>query len=148
MRETLPHPATRQRWGTNVTFRTDARARSLPNVQRIEERIMKTLQKAVAAVFAASAMVSGATIAQVIYDSTPRYVQANPAQVGTVESIDVVRSRDSSGNRAAGTILGGIVGGVVGHQFGSGRGNDAATVAGALGGAAVGHEIAENRSGS
>jgi uncharacterized protein YcfJ len=105
---------------------------------------MKTLQKAVAAVFAASAMVSGATIAQVIYDSTPRYVQANPAQVGTVESIDVVRNRDSSGNRAAGTILGG---GVVGHQFGSGRGNDAATVAGALGGAAVGHELAENRSG-
>ena len=108
---------------------------------------MKIIQKAVAAVFAAGAMVSGTTIGQVIYDSAPRYVQANPAQVGTVESIDVVRSRDNSGNRVAGTILGGIVGGVVGHQFGSGRGNDAATVAGALGGAAVGHEVAEDRSG-
>jgi uncharacterized protein YcfJ len=108
---------------------------------------MKTLHKAVAAIFAVGALATGPSIAQVVYDSTPRYVQANPAQTGTVESIDVVRSRESSGNRAAGTILGGIVGGVVGHQFGSGRGNDAATVAGALGGAAVGHEIAENRSG-
>ena len=108
---------------------------------------MKTLHKAVAAIFAVGALATTPGIAQVVYDSAPRYVQANPAQTGTVESIDVVRSRESSGNRAAGTILGGIVGGVVGHQFGSGRGNDAATVAGALGGAAVGHEIAENRSG-
>jgi uncharacterized protein YcfJ len=106
---------------------------------------MNNLRKALAGVFAATAVVSGTSIAQVIYDSTPRYVQRNPAYVGTIESIDVVRARE--GNRAAGTILGGVVGGVIGHQFGSGRGNDAATVAGALGGAAVGHEIAENRSG-
>ena len=109
---------------------------------------MKTLHKAIAVAFATTAMVAGNSMAQPVYDAPPRYVQANPALVGTVESIDVVRSgRTDSGNRAAGTILGGIVGGVVGHQFGSGRGNDAATVAGALGGAAVGHELAENRGG-
>ena len=107
---------------------------------------MKTLHKALAGVFAVAATVSGSTIAQVVYDSTPRYVQTNPAYAGVIESIDAVRS-GSEGNKAAGTILGGVVGGVIGHQFGSGRGNDAATVAGALGGAAVGHEIAENRGG-
>jgi uncharacterized protein YcfJ len=35
------------------------------------------------------------------------------------------------------TIAGAIIGGVVGHQFGSGRGNDAATIAGSMLGAAV-----------
>ena len=58
-----------------------------------------------------------------------------------------VTRTDTGATIGPGTVLGAIVGGVVGHQFGSGRGNDAATVAGALGGAAVGHEIAENRSG-
>jgi len=97
-----------------------------------------------AGVFAAAAMVSGNSIAQVIYDSTPRYVQS--ASTGVVDSIERVRSDDRSrGDRVGGTILGGIVGGVIGHQFGSGRGNDAATVAGALGGAAVGHNLAEKR---
>ena len=43
-----------------------------------------------------------------------------------------------SGRLGAGkTLFGAIVGGVIGHQFGSGRGNDAATVAGSLIGAAV-----------
>src|SRR5690606_3599462 len=35
------------------------------------------------------------------------------------------------------TLLGGLIGGVVGHQFGSGRGRDAATVVGAMVGAGV-----------
>ena len=39
--------------------------------------------------------------------------------------------------RAGKTLFGAILGGVIGHQFGSGRGNDAATVAGTLIGAAV-----------
>ena len=107
---------------------------------------MNTLQKALAVVFAAAVVVSGNSMGQVIYDSTPRYVQTNPAYAGVVESIDVVRG-SNSGDKVGGTILGGVIGGVIGHQFGSGRGNDAATVAGALGGAAVGHELAENRSG-
>ena len=106
--------------------------------------MMNTLQKAMAGVFTAAALVGGNAVGQVIYDSTPRYVQA--ANTGVIESIEVVReSGGSRGDRAAGTILGGIVGGVLGHQIGSGRGNDVATVAGALGGAAVGHNLADKR---
>ena len=45
------------------------------------------------------------------------------------------------------TLVGAIIGGVVGHQFGSGRGNDAATVAGAMIGAAIGHDAARRRAG-
>lgn len=37
------------------------------------------------------------------------------------------------------TIAGAVIGGVIGHQFGSGRGKDAATVAGSMIGAAIGH---------
>lgn len=43
------------------------------------------------------------------------------------------------------TLLGSIIGGVVGHQFGSGRGRDAATVAGAAIGAGVGYDSAAKR---
>ena len=46
------------------------------------------------------------------------------------------RTRPEPG-RAGKTLFGAVVGGVIGHQFGSGRGNDAATVAGSLIGAAV-----------
>lgn len=47
----------------------------------------------------------------------------------------------------AGTLVGAVIGGVVGHQFGSGRGNDAATVAGSLLGAAIGNDAAARRRG-
>ena len=40
------------------------------------------------------------------------------------------------------TLFGAIVGGVVGHQFGSGRGNDAATAVGSIVGAAIGNSAA------
>ena len=40
------------------------------------------------------------------------------------------------------TLFGAIIGGVVGHQFGSGRGNDAATIAGSMIGAAVASDAA------
>jgi len=43
------------------------------------------------------------------------------------------------------TLLGAAIGGVLGHQFGSGRGNDAATVAGAVIGAGVGYDSAAKR---
>jgi uncharacterized protein YcfJ len=46
------------------------------------------------------------------------------------------RTRPEPG-RAGKTLFGAILGGVIGHQFGGGRGNDAATVAGTLIGAAV-----------
>ena len=45
------------------------------------------------------------------------------------------------------TLLGAVIGGVIGHQFGSGRGNDAATVAGGLIGAAIGNDTAKRRHG-
>ena len=45
------------------------------------------------------------------------------------------------------TLVGAVLGGVVGHQFGSGRGNDAATVAGTLIGAAVANDSARRRDG-
>ncbi len=48
-------------------------------------------------------------------------------------------------NVAGGTLAGAIIGGVIGHQFGSGRGNDAATVAGTLIGAAIGNDAARKR---
>ena len=46
------------------------------------------------------------------------------------------------------TLVGAVIGGVIGHQFGSGRGNDAATVAGTLIGAAIGHNSAVHRGGA
>lgn len=42
-------------------------------------------------------------------------------------------------------LLGAAIGGIIGHQFGSGRGQDAATVAGALIGAGVGYDSAAKR---
>jgi outer membrane lipoprotein SlyB len=57
---------------------------------------------------------------------------------GTVRAVDVMnKSGEASGK---GAVLGAVVGGVVGHQFGSGRGNDAATVGGAVAGGVVGHQ--------
>ena len=56
----------------------------------------------------------------------------------------VERDRSSNDNRVAGTVAGAVVGGVVGHQFGSGRGNDAATLGGAAAGAYAGNRIASN----
>ena len=44
--------------------------------------------------------------------------------------------RRGAGGRA---LAGAVIGGVIGHQFGSGRGKDAATVAGSMIGAAIGH---------
>jgi uncharacterized protein YcfJ len=58
-----------------------------------------------------------------------------------------VESRPNISDAAVGgrTLLGAAIGGVIGHQFGSGRGRDAATVAGALIGAGVGYDSAAKR---
>lgn len=45
------------------------------------------------------------------------------------------------------TVLGAIIGGVVGHQFGGGRGKDAATVAGTLLGATIANGVARRNAG-
>ncbi len=59
-----------------------------------------------------------------------------------MEYYSVDRRRHHRGGR---TLVGALIGGVIGHQFGSGRGNDAATVAGTLIGAAVGNDAARSR---
>jgi uncharacterized protein YcfJ len=58
-----------------------------------------------------------------------------------------VESRPHISDLAVGgrTLLGAAIGGVIGHQFGSGRGNDAATIAGAMIGAGVGYDSAAKR---
>jgi uncharacterized protein YcfJ len=61
--------------------------------------------------------------------------------VRTVESRGHISDPDVGGR----TLLGSIIGGVIGHQFGSGRGRDAATVAGAMIGAGVGYDSATRR---
>ncbi len=54
-------------------------------------------------------------------------------------------------NRRAGvggrTLFGAIVGGVIGHQFGSGRGRDAATIAGTVIGASIANDAARRDGG-
>jgi uncharacterized protein YcfJ len=82
---------------------------------------------------------------QAVYDyakvvsATPivRYVTVTTPVKECWEDVEYyTRTRPNAG-RAGKTLFGAIVGGVIGHQFGSGRGNDAATVAGSLIGAAV-----------
>ena len=66
-----------------------------------------------------------------------RYVTVTTPVKECWEDVETyTRTRPNHG-RAGKTLFGAIVGGVIGHQFGSGRGNDAATVAGSLIGAAV-----------
>jgi uncharacterized protein YcfJ len=66
-----------------------------------------------------------------------RYVTVTTPVKECWEDVETyARTRPNTG-RAGRTLFGAIVGGVIGHQFGSGRGNDAATVAGSLIGAAV-----------
>jgi outer membrane lipoprotein SlyB len=67
------------------------------------------------------------------------------ANCGTVRGVDLMHG--SSQTSGAGAVLGAVIGGVVGHQFGSGKGNDAATAAGAIGGAVIGNEAERQRSG-
>lgn len=63
---------------------------------------------------------------------------------GTVRAVDVMnKSGDASGK---GAVIGAVIGGVVGHQFGSGRGQDAATAGGAVAGGVVGHNEEKKRS--
>jgi len=58
---------------------------------------------------------------------------------GTVESVS---TRQIAGKpNYAGAVVGAIIGGVAGHQFGSGRGQDAATAGGAVAGGVVGSQV-------
>jgi outer membrane lipoprotein SlyB len=68
--------------------------------------------------------------------------QPEAATYGTIESIQVVQGKASSG---VGAVTGGLVGALLGNQVGSGSGRTAATVAGAVGGAVVGNNVENNR---
>jgi uncharacterized protein YcfJ len=84
-----------------------------------------------------------------VISATPIYrsVRVNSPQQ---ECWDERTAYDNRGNYAiapdtAGALLGAIAGGVVGHQFGKGKGRDAATVAGVLLGAGIGHQEGARR---
>ena len=61
-----------------------------------------------------------------------RYVTVTTPVRECYEDIEYYRVERDRPNVGASTLFGAVVGGVIGHQFGSGRGNDAATVAGTL----------------
>ncbi|HSW14207.1 MAG TPA: glycine zipper 2TM domain-containing protein [Solimonas sp.] len=63
---------------------------------------------------------------------------------GTIETVE---ARQISGKpNVGGAIVGAIIGGVAGHQFGSGRGKDAATAGGAIAGGAIGSQVNKGES--
>jgi len=66
-----------------------------------------------------------------------RYVTVTTPVKECWDDVEYYTRRHPEPGRAGRTLFGAIVGGVIGHQFGSGRGNDAATAAGSLIGAAV-----------
>lgn len=73
----------------------------------------------------------------------PYVVESYPSSrcmdCGTIESIS---ERQIAGKpNVAGAVVGAIIGGVVGHQFGSGKGQDAATAGGAVAGGVIGSQV-------
>jgi uncharacterized protein YcfJ len=75
-------------------------------------------------------------------DPIVRYVTVSTPVRECWEDVEYYTVNNRAPGSGASTLFGAIVGGVIGHQFGSGRGNDAATVAGTLIGAAVGNDAA------
>ncbi len=74
-----------------------------------------------------------------------RYVTVTTPVKECWEDVEYYTVRDRQPGRAGKTLFGAIVGGVIGHQFGSGRGNDAATIAGSLIGASVANSSDQGR---
>lgn len=104
-------------------------------------------------IIALSLLASGAAFADAddydwarVVDVEPiRSVQRTPVdrEVCWEETVHARTRRHSH----APTVFGAIIGGVIGHQFGSGRGRDAATAAGALLGGAIGHDASRRHDG-
>ena len=102
---------------------------------------MKRSTTLAAAIFAGVAVLSGcASTSQ--QPQQIGYISNDASTYGTIDSIQVMQARGSSG---AGAIPGGLSGGLLGNQVGSGGGRTAATVAGAVGGAVVGNNVENNR---
>jgi len=60
-------------------------------------------------------------------------------ECGTVSAMQ--RMKEKGDATGAGAVIGAVAGAVIGHQFGSGRGNDAATATGAIAGGITGHQV-------
>lgn len=75
---------------------------------------------------------------------THERIHHHSSNYATVTDIDTIEVE--SGNSGGGAVLGAVIGGVVGHQFGSGRGRDAATGIGVVGGAVAGNQIEKRNS--
>jgi uncharacterized protein YcfJ len=76
-----------------------------------------------------------ASLADIRTDANGRRVDCHEETVTT--------TTDKEGHPIVGALIGGAAGAVAGHQFGKGRGKDAATAGGAVAGAAAGHELAK-----
>ena len=111
---------------------------------------MNTTRTLVAAVFAATAVLSGCA-SNAPYGNSTGYTNttgynSSPVQgSGTIDSIQVIQGRAQTGG--GGALIGGLVGALAGNQVGSGGGRTAATIAGGVGGAVVGNNIEKNRAG-
>jgi hypothetical protein len=67
---------------------------------------MKPIYKAIAGVFAVTALLNGGTFAQVRYESRPTFAVTNPTCLGVIDAIDVVSRGGDNNNSAAGAICG------------------------------------------
>lgn len=111
---------------------------------------MKTTRTLVAAVVAATAVLSGCASNAPYGNSTTAYnnsgYTSSPVEgSGTIDSIQVIQGRAQTGG--GGAVIGGLIGAVAGNQIGSGGGRTAATVAGGVAGAVVGNNVEKNRAG-
>jgi outer membrane lipoprotein SlyB len=116
-----------------------------------QEIIMKSTRTLIAAVFAATAVLTGCASNAPYGSSTTAYnnngYTGSPVQgSGTIDSIQVIQGEARTGG--GGAIIGGLVGALAGNQIGSGGGRTAATIAGGVGGAVVGNNIEKNRAGN
>ena len=108
---------------------------------------MKSTNKIVIAVLAASAVLAGCASPNYSNNSAPVYPsssQGYSTMYGVVDSIQVTQG-NSSGGIGAGAVVGGLVGGLLGNQVGGGTGRAVATAAGVVGGAVVGNQVEQNR---
>ncbi|MBV7536495.1 glycine zipper 2TM domain-containing protein [Duganella sp. sic0402] len=95
--------------------------------------------------FAAAILAGAAVLSGCASNQQPQqigYISNDSSTYGTIDSIQIMQARNSSG---VGAVTGGLIGGLLGNQVGSGSGRAAATVAGAVGGAVVGNNVESNR---
>lgn len=100
---------------------------------------MKRTTTFAAALLAGAAVLSGCANTQ--QPQQIGYISNDSSTYGTIDSIQIMQARGSSG---VGAVTGGLIGGLLGNQVGGGSGRTAATIAGAVGGAVVGNNVESN----